>query len=258
VKRVGELASAPVEPRAEVTGRRLHASPWSLLVAVSLLVLVGCTAAFGTSWLLSARTKTVSFGVRGELMGVQVRVAAGDVVVLGGAQGGVAVRRSDRSTFGRSPVEWRRRAAGRLTIASACPKLVLGSCWASYRIAVPDNVPISVRSDRGSIRVEGYRGSASLTTGDGSIVVDAFCGFTLRATSTRGDIAAAASCAPERLDLRSTTGDITARVPAGRYRIDASTGRGAALVRGLTADQGSPWEIHALSTSGDVTLAAGS
>lgn len=255
---MSELASAPVEPRAEVARGRLHASPWSLLVAASLLLLVGGTALLGASWLASGRTKTTGYSLHGRLMGLQVRVAAGDVVVLGGAQGSVTVRRADRSTFGRAPVEWRRRVAGRLTVASACPKLVVGSCWASYRIAVPDNVPISIRTDRGSIRVEGYRGSASLATGDGSIVVDAFCGYMLRATSTGGDITTSASCSPERLDLRSASGDIAARVPAGRYRIDASTGSGPALVRGLTADQGSPWEIHALSTSGDVTLAAGS
>jgi hypothetical protein len=191
-------------------------------------------------------------------MGVQIRVVSGDVVLLGGAQGSVAVRRTDRSTFGRGPLEWRRRVGQRLEIASTCPRLVVGACSAAYRVAVPDDVPVSVRADHGTIRLEGYRGSALLATGAGAISVDAFCGYILRATTARGDVSVVTSCSPERLEVRSTSGDVSATVPAGRYRIDASAGGGPAIVRGLTADPNSPWEIQALSTSGDVTVEAGS
>lgn len=256
--RVAEVASAPVEPRAESARGRLRVSPWGLVVTISLVLLLGGTAAFATAWLASGRTKTSFYSVSGPLMGVQIRVVSGDVVVLGGVQGVVAVRRIERSTFGHGPVEWRRRVGGRLTIASTCPKLVFGACGATYRIAVPDNVPVSVRADHGSIRIEGYRGSASLATGAGAIAVDAYCGYTLHATSVSGDITAVSSCSPERLELRSTSGSVTARVPTGRYRIDASAGGGPAIVRGLTADPNAPWEIQALSTSGDVTVEAGS
>ena len=255
---MSELASAPAEPRPEGARVRIRPAPWTLLVAVSLALLVGCVVAFAAGWLATAKTQTVGYGAGGALAGVQLRVVSGDVVVLGGAQSAVSVRRTDRSTFGHGPVEWRRRQDGRLTIASSCPKLVVGSCSASYRVAVPDNVPVSVRADHGSIRVEGYRGSASLATGDGSISVDAFCGHALRATSVRGDVAAVVSCAPERLELRSAAGDVSATVPAGRYRIEASTGSGPALVRGLTTDAGAPWEIQASSTSGAVSVEAGS
>lgn len=119
---------------------------------------------------------------------------------------------------------------------------------------MPDNVPVSVRADHGSIRLEGYRGSASLTTGDGSITVDAFCGYTLRAISGAGDVSAVASCAPQQLELRSTSGSILASVPAGRYRVDASAGKGPPVLRGLVSDPNAPWEIQALSSSGAVVV----
>ncbi len=253
---MGDAGPVSAEPPAE--NARLQVPVWPLLVAVSFVLLVGGTSAFAAAWLLSGRTRTTSYAAHGRLVGVQIRVVSGDVAIVGGSQGGVSVRRTDQSTFGRGPTEWRHRVDRRLEIASTCPKLVVGACAADYRVAVPENVPVSVRADHGSVTVEGYRGSASLATGDGSVTVDAFCGYTLRATSVRGDVSVVTSCSPERLELRSTSGNVSATVPPGRYRIDASAGRGPALVQGLTTDPNAPWEIQALSTGGDVTVEAGS
>jgi hypothetical protein len=251
---VAELAPAPVEPRAGTLRARLRVSTWTLLVAASSILLVGGAAAFGAGWLASGRTESRGYSVSPPLLGVQVRVVSGDVVVIGGARGAVVVRRRDRSTFGHGPVEWRSRSGGYLTIASACPRLVVGACGASYRISVPDNVPVSVRADHGSIRLDGFRGSASLVTGRGSISVDAFCGHALRAVSSSGDLSAVASCAPEQVELRSTSGSIHASVPTGHYRIDASAGAAPPVVRGLISDPNAPWTIQALSTSGGVVV----
>jgi hypothetical protein len=255
---MADVASASTKSVEDTRTSRLRVRAWPLLVSLSLVLLVGGTAVFAALWLLSGRTKTASYTVRGSPVGVQIRVVSGDVAILGGAEGGVSVSRTDRSTFGRGPIEWRRWVGQRLEIASTCPRLVLGACTASYRVVVPDNVPVSVRADHGTIRVEGYRGSASLTTGAGAIVVDAFCGYTLRATTVRGDVSAVASCSPELLEVRSRSGDISATVPADHYRIDASAGGGPAIVRGLTSDPNAPWEIQALSASGHVTVEAGS
>ena len=221
-----------------------------------MVLVFGGTAVFAGLWLLTGRTKTTSYTVHGSPTGVQIRVVSGDVVIVGGGQGGVAIRRTDRSTFGHGPVEWRRWVGQRLEIASTCPRHVVGACAAAYRIAVPDNVPVSVRADSGSIKVEGYRGSAALTTGAGAISVDAFCGYTLRTTTSRGDVSVVTSCAPSRLEARSTSGNISVTVPVDHYRIDASAGGGPAIVRGLTSDPNAPWEIQALSTSGDVIVEA--
>lgn len=253
---VTDFASAPVEQRSDVA--RINASGWRVLVALSLFVVLAVAGAFAVAWVATSETHTDAYSVPGPVMGVQLRVVDGDVVLLGNAQDRVSVKRVERSSFGHGPVEWRSLASGRLTISSACPDLVVGTCRARYELAVPENVPVSVRADRGSIRVAGYNGSASLVTGDGSITVGEFCGHTLRAISTRGRIAASASCSPERLELRSGSGDVAATVPSGRYRVEAASGTGAALVRGVEVDAGAPWEIQALSTSGDVTVGAGS
>lgn len=251
-------AAGPVSAEPLADSARLQVPLWPLLVAVSLVLLVGATTAFIAAWLLSGRTGTTSYTAHGSPTGVQIRVVSGDVTIVGGYQGRVSVRRTDRSTFGQGPTEWRHRVDGRLEIASTCPKMIVGACAADYRVAVPDDVPVSVHADHGSVRVDGYHGSASLATGDGSVAVDAFCGYTLRATSARGDVSVVTSCSPERLDLRSTSGNVSATVPPGRYQIDASAGGGPALVQGLTADPNAPWEIQALSTGGDVIVEAGS
>jgi hypothetical protein len=58
--------------------------------------------------------------------------------------------------------------------------------------------------------------------------------------------------------LRTTTGAVHAKVPGGRYRIDASTSGGTPTIRGVTADAGAPFAIQALSGSGAVSVERGS
>ena len=70
-------------------------------------------------------------------------------------------------------------------------------------------------------------------------------------------MSATAACAPERLELRSRTGDVRGVVPPGRYRIDADSDEGAPAVRGLPPADDAPFQILALSGAGDVELEAG-
>jgi hypothetical protein len=122
-----------------------------------------------------------------------------------------------------------------------------------YRIAVHDNVPLTVRTTTGSVQLQGYRGSAQVTTDGGDIDINGFCGFSLQARAEgAGDVDAATTCPTARLALRATTGAVRARVPTGRYSIDASTGRGRPVVRGLEQADDAPFTIQALSGSGPV------
>ena len=70
-------------------------------------------------------------------------------------------------------------------------------------------------------------------------------------------MSATAACAPERLELRSRTGDVRAVVPPGRYRIDADSDDGTRTVRGLAPVDDAPFQILALSRGGDVRIEAG-
>jgi DUF4097 and DUF4098 domain-containing protein YvlB len=144
--------------------------------------------------------------------------------------------------------------AGRLSIVSRCPRQVLGDCRTSYRVTVPDNVAVAVITSSGAVRLTGVRASVQVQTGSGGVAAGGFCGFSLRAISDAGDVRAAADCSTERLELRSRSGDVRAVVPAGRYRVDAESDSGRRRVRGVTADDDAPYQVQALSTSGDVTV----
>ena len=221
-----------------------------------MLVIAG--AVIGTLWLSSATTSTVFARLPASLLGIELRVQSGDVAIVGGSQTGVSISRKERSVFGHRPRERRSVSSGILRISSSCPQLVLGSCAASYRIAVPNDVPISIRTEQGNIRLDGYHGSADIATDSGAISVEGYCGFVLGAASASGNVSVLSSCSPERLVLRSDTGNVSATVPAGNYRIQAASNGGGTTVRGLVNDGGAPWVIETLSNTGNVSVSAGS
>jgi DUF4097 and DUF4098 domain-containing protein YvlB len=124
----------------------------------------------------------------------------------------------------------------------------------SYRVVVPDNVPVTVRTTDGTVSFRGYRGSARVTTRSGDVDVAGFCGFSLEARAESGDIAAAAACAPQQLAVRSNQGSVRVAVPPGRYQVEAESASGTESVSGLDAVADAPFAIQALSSSGNVSV----
>jgi hypothetical protein len=230
------------------------------LVATSAAVL-GVVAIGLAIWsLASSEDRSVRYSVRGALAGVSLDLGDADVEVVGGGRApNVAVSHVDRFGFGHGPTAQRAIASGMFKVRSRCPHTVLHGCSVRYRIVVPDNVPLSVQTTTGSVRFSGYRGSARITTRRGDIDIDGFCGFSLQARAEGGgDISATTACPPAQLSLRTTPGAVHARVPGGRYRVDASTSGGAPTIRGVTVDGGAPFAIQALSGSGAVSVERGS
>ena len=135
---------------------------------------------------------------------------------------------------------------------------MLGSCRASYRLTVPDNVPLEIQTSSGSVRVSGVRASVSVNTGSGAISATGFCGFSLRASSDSGDVSAVSKCSPDRLELRSRSGDVRAVVPPAATRSTRRATPGDAASAGVSDADDAPFLIQALSTSGDVSVEAAS
>lgn len=238
--------------------RRRRLSPWTVLVTGSFVLLLAGALLLGIWWLASSRTKSAAYYTGpAARTGIEVNVQSGDVTIVGGSQVGVFVNRTDRSVFGHGPREQVFLRGGILHLVSSCPALVVGSCISNYRLNVPDDVPISVRAEHGNISLDGYRGSADIATDHGAISVEGYCGFVLGAASASGNVTVNAACSPERLILRSDSGTITATVPTGDYQINASSSSGSAHVYGLVNDNGAPWDIQALSNSGNVTVTSG-
>ena len=243
------VATAPARPA------RRRPSAWGWLVAISAAVVVASGLAFAVWWLVTRERSVTTYSVKGALNGITLDLGSADAEIVGGGdRPAVDVRRTDRFSFGRQATSDRRAADGLLAIHSRCPKTILGGCSSAYRLTVPDNVPVTVRTTSGDVTFANYRGSAQVDTDSGSIAVADFCGFALRARSQTGEVSADATCAPERLELRSRSGDVRASVPPGRYQVDAETDSGSRVLRGLTPTDDAPFVIQALSSSGDVLV----
>jgi Putative adhesin len=234
-------------------GSRLSA--WSILVAVSALLVVGGAVALLVASLASSHERRVSFAVRGSLSGVALDLGNGDVVIAGGGQRTqLDVQRTDQYAFGHDADVSRRVVGGELRIYSRCPSTIPHGCSVRYRLVVPDNVPVTIRTSGGEVSFRDYRGSARVTTRSGDIDIASFCGFSLEARAESGSIDTTAACAPQQLTLRSTSGSVHATVPTGRYRIEAESASGSHHVVGVASVPDAPFSIQALSSSGDVTV----
>ena len=239
---------------APARGARL--SPWGRLVVLSA-ALVGGAALLLAGWgLASAHERRVSYDVRGSLNGLVLDVGAADVDILGaGRRRAVQVVRTDRYAFGHGVRSRRTVAGGVFRVRSRCPATAIArSCSVAYRLLVPDNVPVTVRTAEGTVRFRDYRGSAQVSTRSGDVDVESFCGFSLEVRSGAGRVAVDTACPLQRMSLRTTSGAIHAVVPPARYRVDAESTSGSAVVRGLTAAPDALFDLQALSTSGEVTV----
>jgi hypothetical protein len=174
--------------------------------------------------------------------------------VGGGESREVEVQRRERSAFGHVPETTRTVAGGTFMVKSRCPTELLDSCDVSYRLVVPDNLPIDIRTDDGEVRFRDFRGSATVVTGSGDVDITDFCGFSLDVRAESGDISTNWSCPPQRMSLRAGSGGVHAIVPEGPYQIDAESTSGRQVVRGVTATTEAPFSIQALSSSGDVVV----
>lgn len=244
---------APPEP--SIDSPRM--ATWWWLVAACALVLVLVAATLAIWWATTRETRTTTYRVLGELAGIRLDLGDADLEIDGGGAA-VEVVRTDRFAYGAPANETRTVAGGTLSIVSRCPRQVLGSCSASYRLTVPDNVPIEIETSRGAVSLSGLRATVQASTRSGPISATGFCGFTLRASSDTGDVSAVSECSPDRLELRSRSGDVHAVVPAARYQIDAQSESGTSRVRGLTDTEDAPFQVQAMSTSGNVTVEAAS
>ncbi len=234
--------------------QRRH-SPWGLAVTVSAAVMLAVSAAFALWWAFSTEERITSYQVRGAVNGVTLDLDDADATIVGAEDGApVQVRRTESFAFARRPEVRRQTEGGVLRVVVRCPDLLLGSCSSAYRIAVPANVPVNVRSSSGDVRFSNYRGTARIDTGTGNIDVGAYCGNSLRARAGSGSVRARTSCAPQRLELRSQEGDVRAIVPVNRYRVDADSDAGEHRIFGLTTAEDASFFIQALSGTGDVTV----
>ena len=226
-------------------------------MAVSAAIVTLVVLVIGLGWLVTLQSKAARYATSARLARVELSLSAGDALIVGTQSTTLEVRRADHYSFGHAAREQRSLEGGVLRISSHCPKVVVGSCSASYELAVPETVTVDVHATRGNIRLTGFRGTALVQTGAGNVNVDAYCGFDLAAITASGDVRIAAACSPASLQVRTRSGDAVALVPPGRYRINAASGSGRPHVNGVISDPRAPFKIDMRSRSGSVTIGGG-
>ncbi len=235
-----------------------HASSWGWLVTVSAFALLTAGLVMAVWWAATDEERTATYQVRGSVTAITLDIGEADLqIVGGGGQAALQVSHTDRFSFNHPAEAERVVRGGELRLRSRCPAALIGSCSSAYRLRVPDNVPVRVRTTSGDVSSSSYRGSATVDTTSGSVDFDGWCGFNLQVRADVGDVRAVASCTPQRLQLRSRAGSVQALVPPGRYRVDAESDEGKRSVRGVTTGDDAPFQVQALSTTGDVRVGSG-
>ena len=235
-----------------------QASSWGWLVTVSAFALLTAGLVMAVWWAATDEERTATYQVRGSVTAITLDIGEADLqIVGGGSQAALQVSHTDRFSFNHPAEAERVVRRGELRLRSRCPAALIGSCSSAYRLRVPDNVPVRVRTTSGDVTSSGYRGSATVDTTSGSVNFDGWCGFNLQVRADVGDVRAVAACTPQRLQLRSRAGSVQALVPPGRYRVDAESDEGKRSVRGVTTGDDAPFQVQALSTTGDVRVGSG-
>lgn len=249
-------AGAPADrPRATSSLRGLHG--WNAAVAGSAAIVALVILVTGIGWLATLHSSTTNYSVATAVSEVDLQVSSGQVVVGGSSSTALQVQRTDSYSFGHSARERRWVSDGVLHISSQCPKIVLGSCSASYQLMVPEAVAVRVQTEGGNVQMTGLDANAAVGTRSGDVDVEAFCGFHLSARSQSGNLHVSSACAPESLSLRTGSGDAVALVPPGSYRLATRSGVGTPHVTGLVNDPTAPFTIEADSAGGSVTVEGG-
>ena len=159
-------AAAPRSP-LRLPGRARRASPWWWLVAGSALILAIVAAVMAVWWLTSRETRIVPVPRGRHAVGGRARPRIGPRPDRrrpgrrrrGAPRGGVRVQ----PPAARDPEGGGRCPEG----PSRCPDTVLGTCAATYRVTVPDNVQVNVRTSSGRVAIRSLNASGRVTTGSG-------------------------------------------------------------------------------------------
>jgi hypothetical protein len=186
---------------------------------------------------IGAKQHTERVAVAGTVTSLVVRGEVGSITVVPGAVTRIVAKEQYNLHAPRLQVSLRH---GLLQVAAPCPRppgiiaLSLNRCDVSFVITVPRKTAVRAFNEVGNIRVRDLRGSQSLRSALGDVVVS---GVSAR-----------------RIDASSDTGDVLLTVPAGTYAVHAHTGTGDAHVRGITVRSDAARVLSARSEIGDIRI----
>ncbi len=189
---------------------------------------------------------------------VQVQSGAGGIRVRPASPGESNGLRARREWSLVAPTVEVTTRDGLLVVGVDCGPVVswLGDgCRADWELVVPATTQLLLRASSGDIAISGMASSVTASTSSGDVTVTASSSPNLDLRATSGDVTARSRVAPSVLKAASTSGDVEVSVPddGSRYRVDTRTTSGT-VTNLIGTDPGAPRLIEATTTSGDVTL----
>lgn len=159
-----------------------------------------------------------------------------------------------------------------LRIKMDCPIEIVQPCHASYRLGVPEQIPVSVNSGGGYVAVRERTGKIDVDLSGGGVRLDDTSGD-VNVTSVAGDVWIVGSrsksvvvkadagdtylaftAPPTNVEARTTAGNLNIQVPRGAdYLVDAENVAGS---REVSVEQtaGALHRIYARNSAGDLSV----
>ncbi|MEW1753888.1 DUF4097 family beta strand repeat-containing protein [Streptomyces angustmyceticus] len=222
------------------------------LLVLSGVALTALTAGCSLSGYGPSKEAQRTYTVHDKVTALSATTHGGDIEIVPVDAGG-SVKVTEKYVYNESkPTPAHSVKDGRLTLeAEDCG---MGRrCEVGYRVLLPRNASVELRTSGGDITVHGAAGGITAETSGGDISVADSAARTATARTSGGDVDLALSAAPDKVSGRTSGGDVTIRLPKGSYAVDASTSGGDRKVS-VPTDEDSAHEVTARSSGGDVSV----
>jgi len=239
-------------------------------IAISIALILG-----GGWWALTdltenSHTSNEQFPVRGTSLVIDsgstdVEIHSGDVSQI------TVTRQIKRNIFGSEPKD--KYEDGRLELGDAGCGFLSFNCRTDYVVVVPKALKVTAESRSGDLQVSDLPRGAELKSSSGDIEVHRIGGElrlesssgdleghdltagTVTTRSSSGDIELDFGRVPSAVQLKSSSGDVTIRLPSGdaAYKVETHTSSGDDSTT-VKTDPASDRSIKADTSSGDITV----
>jgi hypothetical protein len=236
--------------------RRLPSVRTLLTVLVTLVVIGVVVGLIAMASLASSTTRTAAnrIDVSGESQLV-IRSTDADVRLIEGTSSDVVIRARVTSGIRETAYELRRRG-DEIEVVGSCMRWISPGCGVVATVAVPAKLPVLVATDSADVVADGLRERVvTIATGSGDVRGRALSVLELDTRSHDGDVSAQFKDQPFAFKARTSSGDVSARIPSGEIDYTVS-------VKSRTGDVASDFEsvpkakgiIQVVSDSGDIRL----
>jgi hypothetical protein len=239
-----------------------------LLVTVAGMASVGVTACKAVTATTSTEQQSQTY--QKQINRIELNLDAGNITLAPGDSSSVHVART---------LHWRTTkptivediSGQTMRVTLTCPQQ--DGCSVDFTIELPAGVTVQAKTQAGDVKITDITGALDITNESGDIRVanavgevritgdsGQISGTGLRspvftAKSDSGDIELAFTDAPQTVEAKTQSGDVTVSVPrtSGNYRVQADTNAGRRTVS-VDVNSSSSRSITAQTDAGDVTV----